>query len=187
MTGIGNSRENQGGQMNSGTPLPGPDQFINHIQPWLPAGGRSANCGTPHHNLHCPGGRASFPAQELIEFAIVVPVLILVVFGALDLARGFFTAITITNAAREGARYGVSNPDDYTGMIAAARREASLSGIDLSGASIIPSCTDVADPPGCDSGTPVRVTVTANFRLLMGWVLSRSTITFSRYVEMLVP
>jgi Flp pilus assembly protein TadG len=70
--------------------------------------------------------------QELIEFAIILPFLLLVAFGVLDLGRIFHAAITITNAAREGARYGTFYPDDAPGIIAATQSEAADSGIDLS-------------------------------------------------------
>ena len=126
--------------------------------------------------------------QELIEFAIVLPFLFLVLFGVIDLGRIFFSAIVITNAAREGARYGISRGinADYSlksaEIIAAARGEAAGSGIDLSSAAIVPSC-----PDGCASGKPVRVEISYDFNLLMGWVLPNTTITLDRYVQMMIP
>jgi hypothetical protein len=43
--------------------------------------------------------------QGLAEFAIVLPVFLLVVFGMIDLGRVVWATDDITNAAREGARY----------------------------------------------------------------------------------
>jgi Flp pilus assembly protein TadG len=43
--------------------------------------------------------------QTLIEFAIVLPVLLLIVFVIFDLGRAIYTYSMLTNAAREGARY----------------------------------------------------------------------------------
>jgi hypothetical protein len=43
--------------------------------------------------------------QGLAEFAIVLPVFLLIVFGAIDLGRVIWATDDITNAAREGARY----------------------------------------------------------------------------------
>ena len=63
------------------------------------------NCGGIPRNLHHHRGNGS-KGQELMEFAIVLPLLLLIVFGVLDLGRLFHALITITNAAREGARYG---------------------------------------------------------------------------------
>jgi Flp pilus assembly protein TadG len=44
-------------------------------------------------------------AQALMEFALVLPILVLLVLGAMDLGRMFYTKTVITNAAREGANY----------------------------------------------------------------------------------
>lgn len=50
--------------------------------------------------------------QSLVEFALVMPILILILFGILEFGRIFFSYIVITNAAREGARAGaVGKPD----------------------------------------------------------------------------
>jgi Flp pilus assembly protein TadG len=50
--------------------------------------------------------------QTLVEFALVMPILILILFGILEFGRIFFSYIVITNAAREGARAGaVGKPD----------------------------------------------------------------------------
>ncbi|MEO8745955.1 MAG: TadE family protein [Candidatus Dormiibacterota bacterium] len=43
--------------------------------------------------------------QALVEFAIAMPVLILLVAGALELGRGYSFAIATSNAARDGARF----------------------------------------------------------------------------------
>src|SRR2546423_6788033 len=42
------------------------------------------------------------PAQTLIEFAIVLPIFLLVVTGLMDTARAVWQAITLPYSAREG-------------------------------------------------------------------------------------
>lgn len=44
---------------------------------------------------------------ELVEFALVLPVLLLVVFGIVDFSLLLYDKAVVTNAAREGARAGV--------------------------------------------------------------------------------
>jgi Flp pilus assembly protein TadG len=44
--------------------------------------------------------------QALVEFALVVPILLILAFGIADFGMGFKTSITVTNATREGARLG---------------------------------------------------------------------------------
>lgn len=51
--------------------------------------------------------------QAVAEFALVVPLLVLILFGVMEFGRIFHTYILITNAAREGARLGaLGKPDD---------------------------------------------------------------------------
>ena len=43
--------------------------------------------------------------QALVEFAIALPILILLVAGVLELGRGYSYAVATSDAARDGARY----------------------------------------------------------------------------------
>jgi hypothetical protein len=49
--------------------------------------------------------------QALLEFAFVAVFLLLVIFGVIDFARLFFAYATMSNAAREGARFGITHSD----------------------------------------------------------------------------
>lgn len=44
--------------------------------------------------------------QAVAEFAMIVPIFLLLVFAIVDFGMGFHAWITVTNAAREGARLG---------------------------------------------------------------------------------
>ncbi len=44
--------------------------------------------------------------QALAEFALLVPIFMLLLFAIVDFGMGFYSWITVTNAAREGARLG---------------------------------------------------------------------------------
>ena len=48
--------------------------------------------------------------QSVVEFALIVPVFLLLLLIAIDFGRLFFSFIQISNAAREGASYAASNP-----------------------------------------------------------------------------
>lgn len=54
--------------------------------------------------------RAGQRSQALIEFALVSPVLLLLVFGIIDIGRAVFYYDTLSHAAREGARAAVTAP-----------------------------------------------------------------------------
>ena len=44
--------------------------------------------------------------QALAEFALLVPIFLILLFAIVDFGIGFYSYISITNAAREGARLG---------------------------------------------------------------------------------
>lgn len=44
--------------------------------------------------------------SSMVEFAILVPVLMLIVFGVINFGIQFYDQAMVTNAAREGARWG---------------------------------------------------------------------------------
>jgi hypothetical protein len=44
--------------------------------------------------------------QSLVEFALVIPIFLLVLFAIVDFGMAFHAWITVTNSAREGARIG---------------------------------------------------------------------------------
>ena len=136
--------------------------------------------------------RSSEKGQNLVELALVLPFLLIVLFGVLDLGRVFFVTINLTNAAREGVRFLTRHPDDLTNVSpygrskSAAIEEASYSGISLSDSQVSADCSNVNDDDYCDSGTPATVSVTYDFDLVMGWLLP-SPITITRSAVMIVP
>jgi Flp pilus assembly protein TadG len=44
--------------------------------------------------------------QALVEFALLVPIFLILMFAIVDFGMGFYSLITVTNSAREGARLG---------------------------------------------------------------------------------
>lgn len=56
--------------------------------------------------------------QALTEFALVVPIFVIIIFAIIDFGRYAFTANALSNAAREGARVGsVGNrPTECAGL-----------------------------------------------------------------------
>lgn len=48
----------------------------------------------------------------LVETAILIPLLVVLVMGIVDLGRAFSAEITIRDAASEGALFATSTPDD---------------------------------------------------------------------------
>ena len=48
--------------------------------------------------------------QTLVEFALALPIMALLIFGAVDFSRFFLTYLAVSNGAREGARQGIVRP-----------------------------------------------------------------------------
>ncbi len=62
--------------------------------------------------------------SSLVETALVLPVLILMLVGAIDFGRAYWTMIAVNSAAEAGALYGVQNPTDPVGMSIAATMDS---------------------------------------------------------------
>jgi Flp pilus assembly protein TadG len=54
--------------------------------------------------------------QGLVEFALILPLLLLVLLGIVEFGRIFFIYSNLFNAAREGARFGITSPRHYDGI-----------------------------------------------------------------------
>ncbi|MEA3339476.1 MAG: TadE/TadG family type IV pilus assembly protein [Chloroflexota bacterium] len=59
--------------------------------------------------------------QSMLEFALVLPVLLVVLAGVLDLGRLYFSYVAVTDAAGEGASYAAIHPDNTAEIIARAQ------------------------------------------------------------------
>jgi Flp pilus assembly protein TadG len=98
--------------------------------------------------------------QSIIEFALVLPVLLLVLFGITEFGRAIMVTNILNTAAREGAREGVES-GDTTSVVEKAN--AVLQAANLTGA--------VVDPVYDLTERTVTVTVTYDFEVLSGGIL----------------
>ena len=70
--------------------------------------------------------------SALVELALTLPLLVLILAGAVDFARVFYTSIALTSAARAGAQYGsntLAQTGDLTGMQTTAVNSVNTPGI----------------------------------------------------------
>ena len=63
--------------------------------------------------------------QALVEFALAIPIFLLVMIALFDLGRGVFSYNTLTNAAREGARLAIVN-QDVPSIVAHAKAQSAI-------------------------------------------------------------
>jgi Flp pilus assembly protein TadG len=117
--------------------------------------------------------RARSRGQSIVELALILPVLMLLVASTLDLGRMFYSQITITNAAREGAYEAAYNPGSFQAnsvchtttnrIMCRVLSEAKGSFVQVAKADVSLACT-----PSCSTGigNTVKVTVLGHFTLL---------------------
>lgn len=113
--------------------------------------------------------------QDLIELALVLPLLLVILTGVVDLGRAFNTYMVLTNAAREGARQATMTPYAVSTITEAALHETRNAG--MSDGTVTVSVVSAS------SGSPVQVTVAHDFALLLG-LLPFSSVPLSASVEM---
>ena len=101
------------------------------------------------------GGRSTQDSrgQALVEFALIVPLFILILVGLFDAGRAVFNYSTIANAAREAARVAIVDQDEANIRAAA---KAAGSGLTLQD-------SDIALGSCLDKGCAYSVTVTYDF------------------------
>ena len=106
--------------------------------------------------------------QTLVEFALILPLLLLLLMGVLDFGRAIYANNTIQNAAREAVRIGIVNQN--TSVIEAeAQKQAvalGLSPADIDVAFLQPDYTNAAPCSttpriGCIVEVEVRYSYTA--------------------------
>ena len=115
--------------------------------------------------------------QSLVEFALLLPLLLLLVIGAMDIGRIFYYKMVLTNAAREGANYLAYYPDDADNTYEAIEAEAENFNIDIdpnNEVDILGSCYSAGD---CQRGDQIGVRVSKVIELVYGGILQSLGIT----------
>jgi Flp pilus assembly protein TadG len=112
----------------------------------------------------------------MVETAMVLPILLVLVFGMLDFGRVFNAWITVTNSAREGARVAATRQDTTA---IETRVAAAMSHID--------DYTLETDNVGGASGSPVAVSIETTVDIitpLIGNIIGGGSVTISETTTM---
>ncbi len=99
----------------------------------------------------------------MIEFALVMPLLVLVLMAVFDLGRGVYSQNVVASAAREGARYGIFRPLDLAAIEQQAK--ANTAALDQKAITVTTGCTlnDGATAATCAKPNLLNVTVKYTF------------------------
>lgn len=111
--------------------------------------------------------------QSLVELSLILPVLLVLIAATLDLGRVFYSQITISNAAREGAMQAAETPTSFlvnqacnkttNKVMCRVVNEAKGSFVSVAPADVSLACT-----PACTTGigNTVSVSVNGHFALI---------------------
>jgi hypothetical protein len=107
--------------------------------------------------------------QALVEFALVLPLLLLLCFGVLEFGRYYWTRLTLRHVVREAARFAVTGNVLPDSLGEAMPRRESIQQIILRsnaefGLRIAPSEITLTPPDGGAPGGIVRVEVSYPYR-----------------------
>lgn len=132
--------------------------------------------------VHASRRRQKSRGQSMVEFAVLLPTLVIILALAADFGRALTAYIAISSAAREGAAYGMQSGE--TDQIEAIAKN------DIgSGGSIWGTTVGVTSSVGPEAGSPyeqVVVTVSYSFTPIIPVPALPSTITMDRTVTMRV-
>lgn len=142
-----------------------------------------------HHTTHNVPHRWPLSrerGQSLVEFAIILPLLLVLTLGTIDIGMGFKTYIALTNASREGVRSITIYPSNQA--LAEARIRGEASAVGLSDAPLAERSYTVSFSPGGPyvAGTKVTVSVLHEYQLLFGIIPGISAIPFTASSTMVV-
>jgi Flp pilus assembly protein TadG len=127
---------------------------------------------------------------SLVEFALVLPVLVLLLFGMLDFGKAFNYWIDETHLANEGARWAVVNRNPGGGSLQQYLvDQATTDELRNGGTASItnPAEVCISFPNGTSNvGDPVLVTVSATYNWLpvIGLDTAQTTITGSSHMRL---
>jgi Flp pilus assembly protein TadG len=154
-----------------------------------------------------PRIKPSSKAQTMVEFALVLPILLMLIYGVIEVGRLAFIYSTIATASREAARYGSASGAintttkrfaDCAGMRAAAQKVDFLDVIEDANIIITVAGNNCpiggTGPNSVNKGDTITVTVSGAFIPLAGIVpltartlTSRDTRTLMGIVQIKVP
>ncbi|MGB8645823.1 MAG: TadE/TadG family type IV pilus assembly protein [Anaerolineae bacterium] len=131
--------------------------------------------------------------QSLTELALLLPFLLMLILGTLDLSRAYEVYVDVTNAAREGARYAAGNATDstiQTDVTTRVNQELTGAGIgSVTVAALVCTSYSTNSVIACSSaasGDYITVSVSTQFQFVTFSVIGLSTTTISNSATMAV-
>lgn len=111
-------------------------------------------------------GRDAEAGAAAVEFALVLPILLLLVFGIVDFGRAYHSQVTLTHAAREGVRILALSDDGTTARQTITDRLSDTSTDPLAPGALGTVTMDAGSTTDCDAATDARLTLTETFTFI---------------------
>lgn len=127
--------------------------------------------------------RARHRGQSMVEFALILPMLLILVVGGADLGRALFVGIQVAAGARQAALYAAENPSSYSSSQLSDVAESAASGglgcpagqlhvslgppADISGGGSLQPVTVLCDLPMLTPGIPSPIQLEATTTVLI--------------------
>lgn len=127
---------------------------------------------------------------------MLLPVLVLILVGVVDMARAYSAYVAVTNASREGAREGMNAPGKTAAEIQAiknrAKAETGSQGVTLTDSEIAVECSNsgggfaAGNCPSSLGGDRVRVTINHSFQLITAYMFGGSPVSMKGQTIMVI-
>ena len=122
---------------------------------------------------------AAEDGQTVVEFALVAPLLLVLILGILQGGIAFNHFLVVTDAARAGSRQAIVARVSNVSIAQIQQAALTASG-DLDQSKVGVTVSDPADPTLQTAGSAVTVTVTYPYSInLLGWVVASGNLTSS--------
>ncbi|MDI9232885.1 TadE/TadG family type IV pilus assembly protein [Limnohabitans lacus] len=117
------------------------------------------------HPLHMAIRRQAQQGAAAVEFALILPILLLVFFGMIELSLALYDKAILTNASREGARAGIvlSSPKLTDAQIRTVVLNYTNGALISLGSTTAPTVTIEQSTPA-SFPNPLRVTVSYTYK-----------------------
>jgi Flp pilus assembly protein TadG len=123
--------------------------------------------------------------QAMVEFALVLPLLLLLIFGIFDFGRAINYWIDSTHMANEAARYAAvgNTPSGCSSIAACVKAQADSPELKNGGTNSVPTGVKVCvvQPAATTVGTPITATATFKYNWLpfLGLSVTQTTVQAS--------
>ena len=111
----------------------------------------------------------------------MLPVLLLILLGCIDLGRAFSVWMALANGAREGARYASLFPKDTPEIVSRTRADIVAEGLSVSNLRV-----QISVPSGYAGGSPIIVTARYTLTLLTSFLFGGRPLVIGASTHMVI-